>query len=62
MKPHIQSIGPHAVEADMGRGRMGLVYRATDTRLGRAVAIKTLPEATTLNLLIGFDRVVDGKE
>ena len=38
-------IGPYEVAAQIGVGGMGEVYRATDTTLGRQVAIKVLPEA-----------------
>jgi len=37
-------LGPYRVEAEIGSGGMGHVFRATDTRLDRAVAIKVLPE------------------
>jgi len=38
-----QQIGPYTVEAEIGRGGMGVVYRARDPKLGRQVAIKVLP-------------------
>src|SRR5438309_612660 len=41
-------LGPYRVTGRIGEGGMGAVYRATDTRLGRNVAIKVLT-AVTLN-------------
>jgi Tol biopolymer transport system component/tRNA A-37 threonylcarbamoyl transferase component Bud32 len=36
-------VGPHEILGPLGAGGMGEVYRATDTRLKRQVAIKILP-------------------
>jgi serine/threonine protein kinase len=38
-----KQFGPYVVDAAIGSGGMGEVFRATDTRLGRTVAIKVIP-------------------
>ena len=51
-------LGPYEIVAAIGAGGMGEVYKATDTRLSRAVAIKVLPApwADTIEMKQRFER------
>jgi eukaryotic-like serine/threonine-protein kinase len=51
-------LGPYEVLAPLGAGGMGEVYKARDTRLGRDVAIKVLPQAFAADpdRLVRFER------
>ena len=40
-------LGPYEIQSPLGAGGMGEVYRATDTRLNRDVAVKILSSSLT---------------
>jgi serine/threonine protein kinase len=46
--PFVSKLGSHEVIAQIGAGGVGEVFQAHDTKLGRDVAIKVLPERREL--------------
>ncbi len=51
-------LGHYVIGTLLGKGGMGEVWRAKDTKLGREVAIKTLPEefVQDADRLVRFER------
>ncbi|MFO0833036.1 MAG: protein kinase [Phycisphaerales bacterium] len=55
---HPATVGPYQIERELGRGGMGEVFLARDTRLDRQVAVKALPAhlASDADRLTRFQR------
>jgi serine/threonine protein kinase len=51
-------LGSYEIQSVIGAGGMGEVYRALDTKLGRSVALKTIPDtfANDAERLARFER------
>src|ERR1035441_791664 len=54
MASHPENIGKYTVKGILGRGGMGVVYKAVDTQIGRYVAIKMILSDGDPNLLERF--------
>ena len=48
------TLGPYEIQAPLGAGGMGEVYKARDTRLDRTVAIRVLPEHVAADTQAGL--------
>ena len=65
----MQSIGPYRLDGELGRGAMGIVFRAFDPAIGRPVAIKVIllgqfstgEEKAELKLRLGREAAAAGR-
>jgi serine/threonine protein kinase len=56
MKGDLGSLDGLAIESEIGRGGMGVVFRARDDKLGRILAVKVLPRGCSADSDFRFER------
>jgi serine/threonine-protein kinase len=56
-----QTLGDYGIIRPLGKGGMGEVYLAEDTRLKREVAIKVLPESVS-TVVENWSKEFEGRE
>ena len=57
--PEVKKIGKYEIQAELGQGGFGRVYRAFDPTVGRPVALKILMTEGNQDLLTRLQQIAD---